>query len=195
FPNEMRFIIDPDGLLNLITALTINYSPYQAREALHRFEKLMRGHLCRPESKPYPGFNFPDQFGRTFYFDALDDFLGKLTEYEFSGSSFFEVPGKDDEQDEEYESGRRRITGAVYYSHKEQLFRQAGEFIDGLFRHALKQSGKKVWAEKTPFNILHTDFLWGLCPNAAVIHIKRDPRAVVYSLSNSRLAWAPDDIR
>lgn len=42
FPREMRFIIDPDGLLNLVDALTIRYHPVGASEALFRFERLMR---------------------------------------------------------------------------------------------------------------------------------------------------------
>ncbi|UTW57912.1 sulfotransferase [Kordiimonas sp. SCSIO 12603] len=44
--------------------------------------------------------------------------------------------------------------------------------------------------EKTPSHIQHTDFIWQLYPAARMVHIVRDPRAVVASLIAASNSWA-----
>jgi hypothetical protein len=60
------------------------------------------------------------------------------------------------------------------------------------FGGARDAAGKSVWCEKTPYNLLSLPFLWELFPDAAVVHLKRDPRGVANSMA--RQWWAPDDI-
>jgi sulfotransferase family protein len=55
-------------------------------------------------------------------------------------------------------------------------------FIDNFFtRHQLRQ-GKLRWAEKTPGNIFHIDYLFRLFPRAQFLHMIRDPRDVYCSV-------------
>lgn len=42
FEKEMRFIIDSNGLINLIDALFTNYSVTNSRDTLYYFEELMK---------------------------------------------------------------------------------------------------------------------------------------------------------
>ncbi len=70
------------------------------------------------------------------------------------------------------------------------------EFIDLFRQSCLRRSGKSVWAEKTPDNVLRFDYVRRHFPNAMLIHMIRDGRDVVCSLR--RQTWLkvePDERR
>ena len=52
-------------------------------------------------------------------------------------------------------------------------------------------AGKPRWAEKTPGNVFYADVLAEMFPDAKFIFVRRDPRAVVASMS--RVHWYPAD--
>lgn len=56
------------------------------------------------------------------------------------------------------------------------------EFIDRFFARYCVVRGKVRWAEKTPRNVLHLDFIFEHFPNARFIHMIRDGRDTVCSL-------------
>jgi uncharacterized membrane protein YkvA (DUF1232 family) len=56
------------------------------------------------------------------------------------------------------------------------------EFIETCARAVLNQSGKRVWAEKTPHNVLRFGYVRRHFPHAKLVHIVRDGRDVVCSL-------------
>jgi LPS sulfotransferase NodH len=58
---------------------------------------------------------------------------------------------------------------------------QAG-FIDAFAARARAEAGKVRWAEKTPQNIRHLDWILERFPGASVLHIVRDGRDVVCSM-------------
>lgn len=186
-PIEMRFITDPDGLINLVDSLTRNYCPFIGREALYRFHKLMTVDLCRPRQRPYLSYHLPGLFEKNFYSERRQAFFNLLTEYEFEGRSYFEV-------NEENPESERRILGARFFPNREELLGICTSFVDDLFMKAANDNGKSIWCEKTPFNVLHMDFLWELFPDSAVIHIFRDPRAVVLSMIQPSELWAPSNV-
>jgi hypothetical protein len=66
--------------------------------------------------------------------------------------------------------------------------RSQAEFIDLFQRACLQQSGKPIWSEKTPWNVLRLDFLWRHFPRARFVHVIRDGRDVACSLR--RMSWA-----
>ena len=80
-----------------------------------------------------------------------------------------------------------------YFPDRDRLAALAAAFVDDLFLHAAHERGKQTWCEKTPLNLLHVDFLWELFPHSVFIHIKRDPRGVVHSLTKQ--FWAPSDVQ
>ena len=55
-------------------------------------------------------------------------------------------------------------------------------FVDEFFRLYCRLQDKPRWAEKTPANILHLDFILEHFPNARVIHVLRDGRDAVCSM-------------
>ena len=216
-PVEMRFLIDPDGLIDLIDALTIRYSAIQAREALFRFERMMRKYLSSPRKAPYRIFNFPAWLGGELYWRRLDQFCSELVEGEFRGTDL-QVRPDDKERKEGWFAAlargfdyrwrklrpssrlftkltlpRGRLKIVKYFPDRAHLVELAAGLVDDLFLHAAHAKGKKTWCEKTPSNFLHVDFLWELFPKSVFIHIKRDPRGVVHSMTKQ--FWGPSDVR
>ena len=60
---EMRLLIDPDGLINLVDAHTYRSTLIQAREAKYRFERLMKVYFTTPDQAPYRSYDFPAWLG------------------------------------------------------------------------------------------------------------------------------------
>lgn len=213
FPTEMRFLIDPDGLMNLLDALTVHYAPTQAREALYKFERLMRVYLTTPERAPYKRVDFVAWLGGDYYWQRLDQFCSELVELEFGGTTWQEEPtdeGRMVAWARKLQQLRQRLQGrpvlpyrltlprtqlkmVKYFSDRSQLVALAAAFVDDLFLYAAGQRGKQTWCEKTPQNLLNLDFLYELFPQSVFIHIKRDPRGVVQSMMKQ--AWAPGELR
>ena len=187
-PDEMRFLVDPDGLITLIDSLTVRYSPVQGREALYRFERLMRSYLTVPETSPYEEYDVASWLGGPYYWDRLDQFCSALVDATFAG---VDLPVNQLEQ--RADLLRKELKAVKYFSNRQALVSLAAAFVDDLFLYAAQQHDKKTWCEKTPNNLLHIDFLLELFPQSVFIHVKRDPRGVVHSLTKQ--PWAPSDVQ
>lgn len=215
FDLEMRFLIDPRGLIDLVDALTRKYSVPQSREALYQFDILMRKELANKYSPPYIGFDFHSTFDKEYYHEKIDEFMLKLSESSFYGADY-PVRGGIIQQHFGFivrvlEKFYRLYHQKVLRSHKdvvlwpyrkmynvnffesrEELCLLAGKFVNDLFMHAAKKNGATMWCEKTPSNLLHIDFLYELFPDAKFIHIKRDPRGVIQSMQQQ--FWFPSNL-
>jgi hypothetical protein len=55
-------------------------------------------------------------------------------------------------------------------------------FIDEFFKLYCRVQNKPRWAEKTPANVLHLDFIFEHFPNARFVHVLRDGRDAVCSM-------------
>lgn len=60
--------------------------------------------------------------------------------------------------------------------------RSRAEFIDAFAALCCSTSGKRRWAEKTPDNVLHLDYVFSRFPEARFVHLLRDGRDVACSL-------------
>lgn len=215
FDKEMRFIIDYNGLINLVDALSSNYSTVQAREALYYFEELMKKHFTNKYTAPYVDYEFDKMFGETFYWQRLSQFLDELISGSFRGKDY-PVFGNCIESkfaflirkfERYYISYCRRILkkksnvnlwptremkNVNFFPKRNELCRIVESFVDDLFMNIVKNENKSIWCEKTPSNILHLDFLYEVFPQSHFIHIKRDPRGVIQSMQNQ--FWADPNI-
>lgn len=211
-PKEMRFITEPDGVINLVDALTIRYSINQSREALYKFERLMGEYMCDPQSPVYPNYNLPEWIGKDFYYERLNSFCHELVDFTFNGISAPLRP-KDGEMTSgswkkqfkgiaklrrnprgeiaQFNFPHREIPVVKYFPEREEMLNKAASFVDDLFMHVAQKHGKQTWCEKTPTNLQSIDFLWELFPDAIFLHMIRDPRGVLESMRKVR--WAPDD--
>jgi hypothetical protein len=67
--------------------------------------------------------------------------------------------------------------------------------VDTLFTRYQVREGKRRWAEKSPSNILHIDYLFRLFPRGQFIHVIRDPRDTYCSIRERMLRDKPEWIK
>ncbi|MGD8752504.1 MAG: sulfotransferase, partial [Anaerolineales bacterium] len=89
---------------------------------------------------------------------------------------------------------REKLKVVRYFHDRKALMGLVADFVDDIFLEATRQAGKTTWSEKTPQNIFHLGFLSELFPDSVFIHIKRDPRGVVYSMTKDSWDRAPEDV-
>lgn len=70
---------------------------------------------------------------------------------------------------------------APYGVDKKTQMEKVGEFFSIFPEHYMREKKKIRWAEKTPTNIYHTDFIKKMFPDCQFIHIIRDGRDVIAS--------------
>lgn len=58
------------------------------------------------------------------------------------------------------------------------------DFIDRFAEACCRRAGKRIWAEKTPDNILGLEWIFAHFPDAKFVHVLRDGRDVACSLRN-----------
>jgi hypothetical protein len=171
-PQETRFLVDPGGLNDLVESLSTRYTPFHGWDALTRFESLL-GRGGRHSTTTFPHADLPGIFGAERYARWVERFLAELTWYEFDDRS------------------TRRVVGR-YFADRSELVRLCRSYVDELFTAGAQAHEKPYWCEKTPTNVLATDFLWELFPEAVIVQIVRHP--VQVAASHLSMDWAPDDI-
>lgn len=197
YPLEMRFIIDPDGLIELVSALSDNWSPYIGSKAIKRFKTMMKA-LGKNRSQLRRGFNyilkrmciFPQRYagiqlrklmGKREYDAVVNAFIQRLIDTEFNGHWCGTDPM----------TVRPTIISPKRFQRKELIGLTAG-FIRELFGLALKKQGKKYLVDHTPYNILHADFLREMFPDVKIVHVYRDVRDVIFSYKTRE--WGGNEI-
>ncbi len=189
YPFETRFIIDPDGIIDLVRSLTDDWSLYRGDIAVKRFKNLMRelyrSRLVHTIKKglyvilPKLGLSpiryttkkyFGDVIPRKKYFEIVDNFINKIINIEYDGfwtgtPSFTPHP---------------TIINTKRFE-RDELMSICGDFVDALLGYPARKNKKTVWVDHTPLNILHASFIAEMLPNAKIIHIYRDPRDVISS--------------
>ncbi len=191
YPLETRFIIDPDGLIDLVPALSINWSPYIGSKAIKRFKYIMnalgknrtqikRGinyilKKCNFFPQRYEGIQLTKIMGKSEYENTVNKFIDTLIDTEFKG----------------YWCGTDSFTiNPTIISPKRfqrnEMIQMSARFIKELFALALKKQNKLYFVDHTPYNILHANFLKELFPDLKLIHIYRDIRDVICSYKTKK---------
>ena len=202
FDHETRFIVDPDGIIFLLDALTTRYSAANAREALRRFERLVRVELTTPKRHPYFGYDLTTSIEPAFLQERTDRYVASLVYGSFAGHDAPDVPvsmgpiaravWRRKNRENERHTGGASLKLVRFQPDRERILSTTSSYIDDLFTHAANARGKEAWCEKTPSNFLHFDFLHELFEGVVLVHVKRDPRGVVSSMR--RKPWAPGDV-
>ena len=87
-PVESRFILDSDGIMNLHTAFTTNFSIDQARVAIRDLIELLTRKMRDYNTAPYLYFNSKRLFDDREVDIAITDLLAKITHGSFVGHDF-----------------------------------------------------------------------------------------------------------
>ncbi len=202
FGPEMRFLIDPDGCIDLINNLSVNWSPQRASESLKRFSILIGkifkksylggkylnyifARVLLPKVKmtgPSYSFSFlGDIFPRKRVLKITKDFVEELTDTEFSGNWIGTKSWS-----------YKPTIFSVKQFEKHEIAMKCGQFIQQIFESKIKELNKNNWAESTPFNVLHANHLIDMFPECKILHVYRDPRDVITSYLTKR--WGGKEV-
>jgi omega-hydroxy-beta-dihydromenaquinone-9 sulfotransferase len=219
-PVESRLLIDPGGLIDLVDAVSTSYSPAVAHVALVKFTELALVDLASPFETPYQTVDLAGVVGRNHYRSTIQGFVNSLVlgEYGVGVDHWMERATVTSARNlarmasgitlEKLRKsplstlslrwhhpypvrGLKRLL--VRYFNRPEIASLAGRMVDTLFSRPMAAAGKQVWCEKTPHNVLYLSQLEELLPEAIFIHIKRDPRGVVWSLTRQR--FGPSDLQ
>lgn len=162
FDVELKIYSEIDGLIDLHNSFGPNFGPNRAEMALRRLSFLFDA-LFQGASDQAPLLRFVEKAEVKALIDVLRTRLG-------------------------FPHNLRRLDDPAFFS-------AAGAFSQGLAdlaRRRLDRLGATVFLEKTPHVLLHLPFLRKLHPDAAFIHVMRDPRSVAHSLM--RMPWGPSEL-
>jgi len=191
-PSETHFISDPDGLEDLSRSLSIHHTPERADLALKRFDNLLRRELCGQADNAYAGWRLHKVFGEDHYLICLNDFVSQLIDYEFEGLTTIEATSLPWDRRWPSQAIHYRRTIGRHFKERSEIVRLCRWYVDRLFSGPTRTNDRFFWCEQTPSNLTSLPFLYELFPDATVVHITRDPRAVALSLT--RQPWGPKNI-
>ena len=182
---EIRFICDPDGLLDLIDCYTNNWTPYNAEIALRRFIYIMkccfgenildkqRNILYRmginPHKYSYLNLSKAINMNNNTASRIVDVFINQIR-LSISDSYWFGSP-----------KFEKRSFYETRYLDKEKINIASIEMIKNFLRHYSGYSDNKFWVENTPFNLIQAHRLIKLFPNMKLLHVYREPKDVISS--------------
>jgi hypothetical protein len=194
-PRELRVIVDPDGILDLISDLTERWTPNRADVAIGRFKKLIskgckRTFILRvarrlEQNKFWPltmngYYETLSGFGNEFVRARTDKLMQDLITHQSEAEMVHSPP--------------YRFRSTVYESgpfDKEELCELLQDYVNDLYSN-VAQSNTTCWLDDTPLSILCALELAALFKDMKLIHIYRDPRDVVSSYFTQR--WGGDEL-
>lgn len=194
---ELRIIADPDGVLDLVSALSDSWSPYKADIAIHRFIRLMkdRGRIDSDQAMLLasveqrvctwlglsPGrYLTTHEFSKPYYNHRLAQLIHEICYHTSKGRWFGSPPYRF--QSKIYEAGPFKKREVEYILAK---------FLDDLYHKLAVADTQTHWLDDTPQNLLHAHQLLQLFPEMKLIHIYRHPYDVMSSYHTQ--LWGGDD--
>jgi len=185
FPQELRFITDPDGILSLKNALVYDWSKFQADLGIERFFALLRNLQYRYRGS-YPNHSLSEIVGNNFYEDWINELYHQLVGHTMKSGWAARV--------NIFQKGLLRYFGKnnftnmfiqeSYYSppKSEENFNQIfNQFILSYFQKASELNQSKIVIDHTPSSLIHFNQIQTMVPDAKLLHIFRDPRDIVCS--------------
>lgn len=204
YPFETRFIIDPHGLIDLVPALSDNWSPWKGDVAVRQFKRMMwqiyppthrwvmRGAEYWISRRVGCVFSPPAYFNlyirniipREKFVGLIEKFVNALVDREFPGYWI----GSDEQV------LFPKIISTKKFERKE-IMKISSNLVNSISEYPMENNGKKIWLDHTPFNLIHASFLYEMFPDMKLIHICRDLRDVISSYNTKNWgAGQPLDI-
>lgn len=184
-PGEIRVIVDPGGALDLLSALTENWSPYAADYAIRHFRNLLEASvsetvIIKAARKILSAFGFSParyshcvigkDFGESYYRQRLQTVIDQLvcshTKGHWIGTPSYQW---------------HPVIEETVLLAQEKTATIIASFFHDLYRNLEGSSRATHWVDDTPFNILHAKKLLNLFPEMRLVHIYRHPLDVVAS--------------
>lgn len=187
---ELRFIVDPGGLLDLADTLVSKWTPQSADIAIQRFERLILRLQGTPHvpmlsklserfgwsRSPYGNSNLQRHFSPNHFELSFNRFSERL--------GYFKTPGK--WSGTEINRHNPHIVHASPVK-AEDFQRIANDLMAELFAADIHA----CWIDDTPFCFLRAVEIFQLFPNAKILHVYRHPLDVL--ASHLKRDWAGKD--
>lgn len=195
FP-ELRFAIDPDGLVDTYRQSQAGWSPYHTDVRIRRLEALLRRVTqdgpATTVARVARKLGLDRRLGRALpaylghraedvspgFADLSRQLIQALTEYAYDGA-WTGTPGGGP------------ATVRVGTPGTEGLADLLGGFWRAVAADSLAHAGRSFFLDKQTWSILWFDAILDLLPSARLVHIARDPRDVAASTATMR--WGPSD--
>ena len=197
FP-ELRFAVDPDGLVDFYRQSLAGWSPFHADVRLRRLEALLH-RVARDSPAALPGrlarrLGLDETLGRVAvpayhghraldvcptFPDRTAELLAALTDTTYAGA-WTGSPG----------GARAQVRVGGPYD-PGALADVLGGFWRAVAADSLAHAGKRFFLDKQTWAILWFDTILELLPSARLVHVVRDPRDVAASTASMR--WGPSD--
>lgn len=217
FPTEVRFLIDPDGIVDFYASASTTWSPYLFDRRLKRLRRLLDDvgstEFARGFGRPAPPGGgdehekpayvkagaealsaarqwlkesrfLPRYFGVNLsktcpeFSRLAEGLIAELTQFEFEGR---------------WSGAPRWEPSTMIFGRPDpaQLKDVLGNFVLDVFGCVARSRGASHVIEDSPHNHISFPQIRDLLPAAKLVHIYRDPRDVVASLTS--MGWAPSD--
>ncbi|MEM0961763.1 MAG: sulfotransferase [Bacteroidota bacterium] len=199
FP-ELRFAIDPDGLVSFFRQFRDGWSPYHADVALRRLEGLLAA-VARDRAAALPG--------RVLRKLGLDRALGWQAVPAYHGHRALDVCPSFLDRSRQLAEALTAIRYAGAWTgtpvgapaevrvggpyDRDALAETLGGFWRAVAADSLRHASRRVFLDKQTWSILWAEEVFELLPTARLVHVVRDPRDVAASTMTMR--WGPSDPR
>ncbi len=199
-PFEYRFIIDPRGVIDFFESYTSSWSPYKADFQIKELQSFLLSLAeLTPEKQaetkrikaidpgglaltppPYSGWELNKWI--VGYSDFVEELISELKSFSYSAK----WPGAEANQvDYQMDFGPRLSKG--------ELAGILSSFLAKCFNAICEQQGKAHYLEDNTHNILFAANLKAIIPTLKLVHVVRDPRDVISSLTQQK--WAPNELQ
>ncbi|WP_412060268.1 sulfotransferase family protein [Rubrivirga sp. IMCC45206] len=195
FP-ELRFAIDPDGLVDTYRAFEAGWSPFHADVRLRRLEALLAA-VADDAPGTLPGrvarkLGLGERLGRVpvpaytghravdvcpTFRERARQLIDALTDYTYAGA-WTGTPG----------GARAEVRVGGPYD-REALAETLGGFWRAVAADSLAHAGRSFFLDKQTWSILWVDAILDLLPSARLVHVVRDPRDIAASYTS--MGWGP----
>ncbi|WP_412068190.1 sulfotransferase family protein [Rubrivirga sp. IMCC43871] len=195
FP-ELRFAIDPDGLVDTYRAFESGWSPFHADVRLRRLEALLAA-VADDGPRAFPGrvarkLGLGDAVGRVAvpaytghralevcptFRERSRQLIDALTSYTYAGA-WTGTPG----------GARAEIRVGGPYG-RVALAEMVGGFWRAVAADSLAHAGRDYFLDKQTWSVLWFDAILDLLPSARLVHVIRDPRDIAASYTS--MGWGP----
>ena len=195
---ELRFAVDPDGLVDTYRSFQAGWSPFHADVRIRRLEGLLDA-VADDSAIAFPGrvarrVGLDEALGRTAvpayhghralavcptFRQHARALVDALTAYRYAGA-WTGTPG----------GARAEVRVGGPYDDGE-LAAALGGFWRAVAADSVAHAGRRFFLDKQTWSILWADAILDLLPSARLVHVVRDPRDVAASTMTMR--WGPSD--
>lgn len=173
-PFELRFLTDPDGIIDFYTSSQASWSPFLMDKRIKRLGQLLK-RLAYSAGDKYANWRLRRHLPR--WNEHMEGLMHSLYDFSYAGTWFG------------VENARMYHAGPT---NKEDLACVLGAFVETVIKDLLETNDKSIFISDDTWSVLFAKELSELLPQAKFIHVYRDPRDVVNSMSKQR--WCPSDL-